>query len=140
MCYFAGYNGGDLGRVVNGCHGGDYSCTGAAGDRGYIKEILDSCIGVQACICAARDGGNISSITNGSCVGENSCYKAAYNGFIGYINHGCGGVQSCLRAARDGSIGRISYACNNIQACEGLADGDNGYASANQLQCVDFPF
>ena len=66
-----------------------------------------------------------------SCVGRNSCYKAAYNGFIGYINHGCGGVKSCLRAARDGSIGGISCACNNIQACEGLADGDNGYASVN---------
>ena len=52
----AGLNG-DLGRVVNGCHGGDYSCNQAAYNGGYIKEIVDSCIGVQACIRAARGGG-----------------------------------------------------------------------------------
>ena len=107
-CYFAGYNGGDLGRVVNGCYGGDLSCSFAAIDGGYIGEIVDSCIGKRACEFAAGFGGN-----------------------IGYINHGCRGVEACTKAAYERNIDGISYACNNIEACENLANGYDGYASVN---------
>ena len=62
-CEGAGRDG-DLRRVVNGCHGGLFSCTNAASEGGYIKEIVDSCIGQSVCGSAAR-GGNIGSITNG---------------------------------------------------------------------------
>ena len=56
-CEEAGYNGGNLGRVVNACHGGDFSCQEAARDGGYIKEIVDSCIGKDACLRVAYTGG-----------------------------------------------------------------------------------
>ena len=41
----------------------------------YIKEIVDSCIGIGACRSTAN-GGN-----------------------IGYINHGCQGLEACQHAA-----------------------------------------
>ena len=103
-----------------------------------IKEIVDSCIGNDACNFAGyrggqpARGGNISSITNGSCVGVESCRSAAYSGFIGYIKQGCRGVQACQFAAVDRSIGGISYACNNISACGYLANGNRfGYSGVN---------
>ena len=100
-CSKAGFNG-DLGRVVNGCHGGDSSCRLAASFGGYINEIVDSCIGDDACLRVAYTGGK-----------------------IGDINHGCRGVKACYNAALYRSIDGISYACNNNSACEGLADGDD---------------
>ena len=106
-CTYAGGYNGDLGRVVNGCHGGDGSCSNAARDGGYIKEIVDSCIGKRAC--------------NGAAIG----------GFIGYINHGCRGEDSCPVAAYNRRIDGISYACNNFKSCYKLADGRYGYASVN---------
>ena len=137
-CNSAG-KGGDLGRVVNGCHGGDVSCYGAA-YGGYINEIVDSCIGGEKSCIQAAYRGNISSITNGSCVGVQSCQGAAgfgggfgpkNGGFIGYINQGCQGVRACQYAARESSIGGISYACNNINACAFMADGKSGFDSVN---------
>ena len=131
-CEYAGYKG-DVGRVVNACYGGDYSCYYAAYDGGYIKEIVDSCIGKQACRNTASNGGNISSITNGSCDGDDSCFLAGQEGFIGYINHGCRGYKACFSAAFDNSIGGISYACNNNDACSRLAQikPRGSYASVN---------
>ena len=100
----------------------------AAFSGGYIKEIVDSCIGKDACSKAAN-AGNIGSITNGSCVGKGSCQYAAESfGNIGYINRGCGGADYACRSAANskGSIGGISNACNNISACLRLADGSSG--------------
>ena len=62
-----------------------------------------------------------------------SCQRAAYSGFIGYINHGCRGVDSCPIAAYNRSIGGISYACNNYKSCFYLASNycGIGYSSVN---------
>ena len=131
-CEWAGIDG-DLGRVVNACHGGDKSCYYAAA-LGYIKEIVDSCIGKEACRAAAYDGGYIGSITNGSCIGgEKSCFlTAAYGGGnISSITNGCRGVGACQFAASKRSIDGISYACNNISACENLANGQFGFDNVN---------
>ena len=108
-----------------------------------IKEIVDSCIGNDACNFAGyrggqpARGGNISSITNGSCVGVESCRSAAYSGFIGYIKQGCRGGYSCLSAAYGRSIDGISYACNNIKSCEFLASGKYSSVNSAVVSCCN---
>ena len=104
-CDSAGLNG-DLGRVVNGCYGGDSSCFGAA-----------------------RDGGNIGYINHG-CRGVKACQFAAYGGSIDGISYACNNIKACAYLASDLYFGINGYdfasvnstvvsCCNEVSECTG---------------------
>jgi len=106
--------------VVNGCNG-TKSCykAGAGFDGyGYIGEVYNSCLGIQACLLAAGNGGSIGVIQD-SCLGYDACIFAAFGGGnIGNISSSCNGTFSCLLAAAyGGSIGGIVDSCLGKSAC-----------------------
>ena len=90
------------------------SCTGASACSGaYIPTVVNhSCTGEDAC-----RGGAVGNIVD-SCIGEEACEDAGIDGAVGNITNSCIGRIACSEAGSDGgSAGNIVDSCIGEEAC-----------------------
>ena len=90
------------------CSNGGNACKGAS-----IELVINSCIGVEACMNAGSNGGSVGDVVD-SCHGRHACAGAAAGGSISTIENSCrDGVYACgYAAANGGSIDTIENSCN----------------------------
>eukprot|EP00580_Thalassiosira_gravida_P010428 CAMPEP_0201628092 /NCGR_PEP_ID=MMETSP0493-20130528/3135_1 /ASSEMBLY_ACC=CAM_ASM_000838 /TAXON_ID=420259 /ORGANISM="Thalassiosira gravida, Strain GMp14c1" /LENGTH=208 /DNA_ID=CAMNT_0048098755 /DNA_START=224 /DNA_END=847 /DNA_ORIENTATION=+ len=93
-------------RVINSCIGVE-ACMNAGSNGGSVGYVVDSCQGDMACESAGSDGGEIGIIRNSCLHGNENCHSAGtYGAIIGMINDSCKfGDRNCLGLAEEGSIG-----------------------------------
>mmetsp|Transcript_19646 Transcript_19646/g.30852 ORF Transcript_19646/g.30852 Transcript_19646/m.30852 type:complete len:264 (-) Transcript_19646:998-1789(-) len=124
----------------------DGSCNASNGGKvckdASIERVINSCIGVEACMNAGSNGGSVGDVVD-SCHGRHACAGAAYGGSIDTIENSCNyGNFNCYRLARKGSIGHILSSCSGTAGSAVLVNYacyrvGNGEPTGDILSCCN---